>query len=38
MAALRATYSNGRGERSGGYAFQLRYKIAAPAGLLVDFA
>jgi hypothetical protein len=31
-------YSNGRGERSRGYAFQLIISIAPAAGLLVEVA
>jgi hypothetical protein len=31
-------YLNGRPERSGAHAFQLRYEIAPVAGLLVEVA
>jgi hypothetical protein len=36
--ARKATYSNGRGERSGGHTFQLNYAIVPAAGLVVEVA
>jgi hypothetical protein len=35
---MAGTYLNGRGERIGGYAFELRYEIAPAAGLVVEVA
>ena len=37
-ARVGSTYSYGRGERSGGFAFQLSYVIAPAAGVLVEVA